>query len=310
MKTRKSFFNILFGLIFLSGCGSPGYDSLGRANSLQISAVLDGAVESLNKGDCTGAFSLLLPFYNSSNSTNDIRMMTASTYGCQAKLKVLNVALDLSKLNVSIAGFWGFAVQEFPSVSSPDDGVPTAAEAGIDAAISAMNLGVSVTGSNFINTGGNNPGALRVTDRIGSANTYLPFLSMALIGSLLNRNGAPNASYQRTQAIPWLTASSTSGDGCALASATLYFYDGVSYLASASTGSLSQVYSGLGTLFSTALDAACAFGCATCGGSVSCSSCPQTLRDRTSCTGSSTDVNSCAAAGINRFINITWAGTP
>ncbi len=56
------------------------------------------------------------------------------------------------------------------------------------------------------------------------------------------------------------------------------------------------------------LDEACALGCSIiCAGSVSCSSCPMTLRNRGSCVSSGPDINACAAAGLTTAINVAWA---
>ncbi len=315
-KTSLKRFSLasLMGLTLFLGCGSPGFDSAGKPNSLEIAAVLGDATSSLNRQDCSGAFSFLLPIYNSAHSTNDIRLLTAATYGCSAKLNILGVVASLGKMvgQLQGAGFWQFLVQTFPSTASPDDGIPEAAEGGIDAASSAINLGSLVSSQTFTNSTGYNPGAFKSTDRIGESNTYLAFLSMTLMGSLLSRYTLPNALHQPTVAIPWKTATHTPGNGCAMASATLFFNDGMTYLASVTPAGtpLAQVYSDMSLIFTTALDAACAAGCGLSGGNVSCTSCPLNLRDRTSCTGVVTDVNSWAAAGINEWVSLTWTGVP
>ncbi len=239
--------------------------------------------------------------------------MMAAAYGCDANLEVLSVVMGLTTFggNLGGAGFWEFLVKEFPSTASPDDRIPQAAENGIDAVRSAVNLGAVIAPSDYINSTSYNPEVLLVSDRISNANTYLTFLSMALMGSLMNRYGAPDSNYDRTAALPWLTAATTPGDGCAMAAATLDFFDGVTYLASVAPASTAHIFSKISTLLTAGLDVACALGCSViCAGNVTCTSCPLSLRNRASCTGSTSDINSCAAAGLNNFINTSWTGTP
>ncbi len=314
MKKKLVSFISLLALGLTTSCESPGFEaSQTTANSLQISSAIDRTNAYLNRGDCAGALQIIQPLYSSLNTNNAIRLVTASTYGCFADLKVFTVALGLSSFsgNLGGAGFWEFLVQEFPSTSSPDDRKPVAAENGIDAVISAVNPGVVAAASDFINSTSYNPGALVVADRVNDANTYLTFLSMALMGSLLSRYGNPDSSNHRTSALPWRTAPTTPGDGCALASATLHFYDGVTFLSSIAPSNMAAVYSSMSTMLAAGLDGACSLGCTLiCAGASTCTTCPLSLRDRTSCTGLTSDVNSCAAAGINTFINASWTGTP
>lgn len=161
-----------------------------------------------------------------------------------------------------------------------------------------------------VNSTSNNPGSLLYTDRTTDANSYLLFMSMSLMGSLQNRYGSPSANYHKSTSLPWTTAPNTLGDGCAFASALLNYKDAITAVSTESSASIAAVYTKIGTFLSLSVDTACSAGCTLCGGSVSCTSCPFSLRDRASCTGLVTDVNSCAAAGIAIFVNSSWPGPP
>lgn len=202
---------------------------------------------------------------------------------------------------------------EFPSTTVPvDDKVPQSAELGIDAVMSMIQPGIVLIPGDLINTSTNNPGSLLYSDRLDNGNIFLTFLSMALMGSLENRYGVPSANYHKSVALPWTSATAVTSDGCAFASGVLNFADSLSFLEafSSSSSAITSKLSDLQIFLSEGLDAACQLGCTTCGGAVSCSSCPLSLRNRNSCTGVSTDVNSCAAAGLVTFVNSTWAGPP
>jgi hypothetical protein len=296
--------------LFLIACGSPGYDSTNTvANSILINGYVDEVNADLSNKSCTTALSVIYPLYNSSNTTNDVRMATAASYGCSATVDVFQIISDLtSASNLNGSGLWKFLVKEFPSKSSPDDKIPTTAAYGIDAVMSAIKTGTTIVSADEINSTTHNPGSILLTDRIQDANSYLTFLAMAQMGSLLYRNGVPNTStYVKTVSLPWLTAATVKGDGCAFTSGLLNLIDGldsiVSYVPSSSKSSFQSIISYL----SSSTDAACAVGCTViCAGSVSCSRCPTTLRNRNSCTGLTTDVNSCAAAGLAYFVNESW----
>jgi len=132
------------------------------------------------------------------------------------------------------------------------------------------------------------------------------FLSMALMGSLGYRYGLPDSSGNKTVNLPWSDVTKTNGDGCTYASAFLNFKDSIGFLSLKSSGSLQTLYQSINQFIGLALDQACSFGCLSCG--VSCTSCPIQLRNRTLCTGVSTDIYSCAASGIAHFVNQVWIG--
>ena len=243
-------------------------------------------------------------------------MATAATYGCFAGVRLLNVVEDLISFDGDLAGsgFWEFLAQEFPSVSTPfDDKKPQSAMNGLDALMSVLLPGIVTIPSLMINSTSFNPGSLLTQDRTADSNSYLIFLSMGLLGSLESRYGLPTSNYHKSIDLPWATAENTVGDGCAFASGLLNLYDGLTYVGNNSAPSVAEIYQTIASFLSDGLDASCTIGCQTCaalGASVSCTSCPTTLKNRDSCTGAITDVNSCAAAGIVMFVNATWSGPP
>jgi hypothetical protein len=222
----------------------------------------------LNSLNCTGAYGAIYPLYNSTNSNNNVRLAMAATYGCYATVDLLQIISDLEASGGDLGGsaFWQFLVTEFPSVASPtDDKIPQSAEYGTDAAQAIIVPGVIVNSTDLIHTTSNNPGSLLYTDRENDANTYLTFISIALMGSLLNRYGAPTSNHHKSVNLPWTTAAATPGDGCAFASGLLNFYDGLTLLESSSTGSAKTAYSSIQSYLMGALATACSQGCTACG---------------------------------------------
>jgi hypothetical protein len=296
----------------MGACTGAGYStSEGTvANTLEKQAAIAAVNLALSTSDCTTALTRILPLYNSTNTDNDIRNATAAAYGCQANINFFKLLGDFTSFggDFSGSGFWEFMTYEFPSTSSPDDRRPIAAEYGIDALFSILNPGTILIPSLTVNSSTDNPGSMLVDDRSSDSNAYLTFMSMALMGSLQSRYGLPGSDHKQTVALPWSVSTNTKGDGCAFVSGLLNFYDGLTYIQQSAPSNIASIYSEIATLLNGGLSAACQAGCMLCGGSVSCTECPTTLRDRSSCTGLATDVNSCAAAGVINFVNTSWDG--
>lgn len=233
-----------------------------------------------------------------------------ATYGCYTGLKVFSLLGDLIAFpgEVGGAGLWEFLAQEFPSTST--DSILQSAKNGSDAMLASVKDATIISDSYEVNSDTYNPGSLLYLDRVDDANTYLTLLSMAVVGSLENRYGAPSPNYHKSVPLPWTTAALTEGDGCAFAAALLNMSDGFAFLGSRTSSGVGEAYTQVHTFLNLALDTACAAGCTACGGGVSCTSCPYSLRDRSTCTGVNTDTNSCATAGIITFVNASWAGPP
>ncbi len=313
-KLRVNIVVILLCICFV-GCSVAGYDSTNpKANSLAISAVVDEVNSDLTTQNCSAALAAVQPLFNSSNSINSVRLAMASTYGCYSKINVFTVMSDLVNFggDLGASGFWEFMAKEFASTSTPvDDKIPQAAEAGTDAIMSVLNPGTFLIAADTINATTNNPGSILAADRTNDANAYLTFMSMALIGSLESRNANPiSGTFHKSNSLPWTSAALMSGDGCAFASAVLNFFDGLQYIISAAPSAVAAKFSAT-SVISLSLAQACNFGCNVCSGSNCTGSiCPITLRSRSSCTGTVTDQNSCAAAAIISFVNLVWTTGP
>ncbi len=339
----------LFKFVFLSGlllpavaCTGPGFDTTAGtvANSLQINSSIEAVNVFLSTGKCSNAISTIYPLYNSINSNNSIRFATASAYGCSAHINLLNNINGLLTFQSdSVLGLlFEFAANQFPSVANPDDKIPQAAENGTDAVQAIIQSGTVLVTAYTVNSTSNNPISLLSGDRLNDANSYLTFLSLALMGSLENRYATPSASnfYHKSNNLPWTTAATAIGDGCAYASAVLNYFDGIDFVQSVAPPSVASIYSNIQAL-EPQLNYGCCLGLQTCGFAGSCGAsipcnltggtcstctscancpslclkCPTTLRSRASCTGLVTDQNSCAAAGLVSQINdVLWSGPP
>jgi hypothetical protein len=310
----RNLYLIVFAITqMLLGCGVPSYESA-ATGSKNLSVVIDQVNADLTRRDCAAAISRIEPIFQSEDSNNEVRQATAGAYGCFTGLDMFDILSDLVNFqgNLAGSGFFEFSVRKFPSTASPDDRIPQAAKNGMDATLSILKPGTILLPAYLITTDANNTQSILAADRVDDANSYLPFISMALLGSLLYRYGQPFPNYHKSTTLPWITPTTVTVDGCAVASAIVNFNDGLRFISTNAAESVRKVYTDMRTLFEASMDTACSQGCATvCGDASLCTSCPTTLRNRNSCTFLATDPNSCAAAGLtNFFINAIWSGPP
>jgi hypothetical protein len=312
-------------MLALTGCGAPNPDGSSETGKRQI---IDQANKALTDADCATALELLLPVYNSVDSDNEIRMMTASAYACWANINYFKLIGDMVSNVTTLggSGFWTFSSSLFPSTIGKDH-VAEGALLSQDALLATLKSGIPILPSGAINAGGYNEGSVYTFDRTDDSNLYLIFTSLAGIGSLQNRYGNPDSSFHPQQALPWKTAATVTTDGCGYASSVLNFVDAIQAMQNSVPSNLQSSLNVIYTTFSTALNVACDYGCkgttpgvnpvlnfkngwtaSGCAIAAGCGSCPSTLRNRGSCTAQTTDANSCAAAGIVNFINNSAAG--
>jgi hypothetical protein len=312
----RNVFVALF-LIVTSSCGTTPTDG---STPLSVQAQIDAANIALTQGNCNAAYVALYPVYNSQYTSNDVRTIMSSVYACSAGINLISLINSIAQNSsvLSGSGFWALLAELFPSTFT--DVVPESAEYATDAIFATLYPGQIVSAANTTNAGTYNPGSVIAANRIPDANSYLTFVSMAAIGGLENRYGLPTApTYNKTQNLPWVTASTSGmkGDGCGFSASILNFFDGIEAIGNnlsgnSLTSNLNTVYS----TFNTILNAACALGCqglpapydlsfaSGCSFTAAqCSACPLTLRNRASCSGQTSDMNSCAAAGLIDFIN-------
>lgn len=317
---------ILIGILWLTGCGAPTPDPTSADGIQQI---LDGVDVDLTNQDCTGALNLILPVYNSANTSNAVRMETAAAYGCSAGINFFGLTQSLTS-NISQLTppyFWALMVQFFPSQSGQDHKME-AAFYGTDALQAVLNSGVIILPADEVNAGTNNVGSVFPSDRTLNSNLYLMYMAMAAIGTAESRYGTNNggATTARANLLPWTTAAAVDANGCALAASVLNFLDAFGAAGSVLPGTVSTAFGDVQSELLAGLGDACSYGCnntvpadpinnpnhtwvsAACAAASPCSTCPNTLRDRSSCTGQASDVNSCAAAGLINFINSSALG--
>lgn len=285
----------------VQGCAAANYDP---TTALGKQALLDSAQLQLNQSDCSGAVATLSPLFNSINTDNSVRMMMASAYGCAAGINIFKFIGDIAQTPTGIAppGMWAFLATEFPSTTADD--AAEGAQAGEDALASVIAPGTVVLLNEEFNTTTFNPGAYDPNSRLSNANAYLFFMSMAAIGTLENRDGSGNQ-------LPWTSATAVDDDGCAYGSAIVNYADALAALAGTLPGSLGTSINSALSLVQQAVGDGCAAGCLLCGLGTSCpgtliGGCPMTLRYRASCTGTATDPNSCAVAGLVTAVNSQW----
>jgi len=290
---------VFVSFLFLSACGTADskLETYYKVNKL------------LTEGKCSEAIALIDPIFNSKDSDNTGRLLRASAYGCKAGVDFFgNLTSLTSNTNaISAAQFWGFTAKTWPSYLTTDQKVESATIA-MDTLHTVLKTSAAVSTANALFTGSNNPGSILATDREDDANLLMVFVSMALIGELNTRYGNPDALFNQTTNLPWTTANAatnTSSIGCAYGAALTNLFDAAEAVKNSISGSAATAFNSILAL-KPGLDAACNAGCVVCGGGVACNACPTTLKNRQSCTTLTTDVNSCASAGLATSVNASW----
>ncbi len=302
MRTRKSLRSgrtgaftswACFLLLGLSACQVPG-DSPGNVASGKAGAITL-INRSLNSGDCSSAITRVEALYNSPESDHQVRRLRAASHGCRAGLGFFEKLEALANADLMTNGPWRELTLMFPS--SLGDNRAESTFFASDALQAWLEPDVVVFNPYRLSFDPYNPGSLRTADLQLDANIYLVLVSMATIGTLHNRYGAPNGVGAPTTTLPWSTLSRMDEEGCGYVSAILNLKDSLLEVGA----SISQLSNSLTSIVTASMgfDAACQAGCAACG--LSCSACPATLRHRSVCTRdlpTTLDVEACAAAGL------------
>ena len=268
----------------------------------------------LTVGDCNTAINLSTQLYNSQYSDNDIRMLYASSQGCNIGIQLPTLITELSSADFSsVDSIFKSLVRIFPSRTALDSRFQSA-EYAQDALQAMLNPGAVIAASDTIYPGSYNPGSVWTRDRTDDSNDYLVFLSMAAIGTGLNRwgfNASDNPAalgYAKTLSLPWTTWQTIQSDrttnGCGIASALLNMFDAITAL-SASGGSTAATLENITTEMEAGIDAAGALNCTNDGFSATdCNNAVIRLRFRNSCLESEPIAS--VAAGIIQAINAGW----
>ncbi|MCM0606439.1 MAG: hypothetical protein KA715_10145 [Xanthomonadaceae bacterium] len=305
-------------------------------------AAIFNANQAMSKGDCNTAISLIDPYYNSSQSDNTVRRVRATAYACAANMGFFRTIDALSTNNIVESALWRTLTQTFPSSILTDRRM----EAGWIATETLMTWlkpNRIIPAEYAVPTGAFNPGSIYPADRDDNANTLMVFVAMSLIGSTQYRYGKLEAqsyaaTYNKLQALPWVTADSVSKDtaGCAYAGAIMNMFDAIEAISSFSSPTISGAFSQI-TLLKDFFDDACNDACRglNAGASASgldysangctmtaaeaaslCTDCPVKLRHRSMCADTSVTIDknatACAASGIVIMMNdnpiLGWPG--
>jgi hypothetical protein len=174
---------------------------------------------------------------------------------------------------------------------------------------------------------GFNPGSTQLSDRQEIAIFYQIFISMAAVGSMEVRYGAPDSTtFARTKTLGdvsgsgdgWTVLENVDEAACGFASESVKLIDSINQSADFLPSDVQSTLSAIASLYGSALDTACNAGCTgavtgcgfsagECRGS-STSPCLEALRNRALCKtiDDSTlldDKARCAAAGIAQFMS-------
>lgn len=313
-----------------SGCSAASYDTDAGADK---AAILEQVHNYLTEGKCGDAITAIDPLYESKQVDNDVRMARASAYACAAGLPNFFAKLGellLNAENLIGPGFWNAMTEMFYNSNQDSlDSRITAGAKSTEALLAALEDGKVVAYGNYLDDD-RNPRSLLHSDRTADSNAYLMFVSMAMIGNMQSRYGAPDSStFARGQTMGetaskpegWTKAENVDFYACLYASSLLNLFDAMSATGSSLSGPIASAMGQVGTIFADQLGEACNAGCRgealhfinydtgcafadnDCTGS-SGRRCPAELRNPASCTGKTDDRASCAAAGLATYISM------
>lgn len=289
--------------MLLSACVIPGDEPGDLASK---AATISRVNAALNAGDCSSAIQEVEGLYNSAASDDEVRRLRASAHGCRFGLGFLEKIEDLASADLATHGPWRAITLLFPSAAG--DNRAESSFFATDALQAWLKPDVVVMNPLRIDLDPYNPGSMRVADHTVDANIYLVLTSMATIGTLHNRYGAPNALGAPTRALPWSGLQRVDQEGCGYVSAILMMNEALTEVG-AEVSQLSGLVSAM-AVASAGFNNACRAGCTACG--ISCTVCPPTLRHRSACDRALTttkDLEACAAAGlVNSFMNNAVVG--
>jgi hypothetical protein len=293
----------------------------------------------LNSSNCASALEKSELLFDSKYTSNEVRMLHASSYGCIASVQLLALITAISSENFTFTApagarlypyfsYFDTIAEVFASNASTDAKVQSLWKMQ-DVLQSVLNPGAVIADfdQNVLNA--YNTGSMLFRDRTDDANTLLMFSSMALMGSLLSRYGNPVAgTYKqgRRLASTWSNESDIKIDpsktACSIASSVLNMYDGISVMSVVSSGSLSTALTAFNLVLDTMIQSGkqrCENGqttlyqeaaSGTTYGSTRCNNAVQRLRYRNACYETDKDPNPVAAYafGIMTAIDGSWEG--
>ncbi len=305
--------------LFLAACSGKKYGCDSDEGRTAIVADVDKA---LSSQQCAGALALIETYYARAGcGTDEIRQARAAANACAANINFFGLLTDLSESNILGNELWVTLTRLFPSTLT--DQQVTAGQNALDALFAIRIPGVLTPPEYLVNATSEHPRSMVAAHRTKDSNLYAMMVSMSLIGSLQNRYGAPTGTYNQGQKLGftvanplgWELPAAVDVNACSYAGSVLTLFDSISQVSDTIGSSLGGPVGGAlttaSTLFTGVLNMACDAGCQACGlAAGACDPCPTTLRNRFSCTGLVTDVNTCAATGIAQFMNSGPLGWP
>jgi hypothetical protein len=256
LRIRVFGFVSILSLFFLVSCGNRFDLSKERGRQARI----DDANFHLSHGDCALAMAAIDPLYNSVHVNDEVRIIKSSAYACYAGFNLLTMASNLS----GATNYFKALAKSMSNVAG--DGARTYMYQAIDV---LTNAGVNMNAS----------------QRSTAVNTYMVFVQMATVSTILRNYGAPTADGTQVTEIGYVNAPNNMSnlDGCAMASALAIMTDSYSSSSLADADSAAVV-----AAFNTA-----------CGGS-----CAAVNKNRTVCDG--VNAASLAAAIVVDSVDASW----
>lgn len=256
-------FLLFFLFTFLVACGNRFDLSKERGRQARI----DEANYFLSQENCGAAIEAINPLYGSAHVTDEVRIIRASAEVCYANFRLLTMAS-------SIAGASNFFLGMAKSLSTQ----------------SGANAQSVFYGATDIMT--RSGAAMAASSRTTRENTFMVFLQMGVISSILRNYGGPDATGAQTADLVYSAVANPAGemanaDACALTAAFAILSDSFAG-SSLNDGDTSSLNNSLNTV------------CAAAG----FSSCSDMNKNRSLCDG--TNTNSQTAQLVVTAVNAAW----
>ncbi len=312
-QSKRSFVTLLLVVLSaLSSCAKAPYNINDPRSRREM--IIDTQL-ALTTNDCVSAIEISKLLYYSKYSDNEIRMLYASAQACNAGVILYDVLDELLLADLSNADtIFRSLVRIFPSRTSTDSRFQSAVYSVLSLQ-TILKTGVVVGVADSIKDGEFNPGSLLTRDRTSDANTFLVFISMASIGTALNRYGfnsnddPATLNYAQQVNLPWTTRVLVQGDttnaACDIASGFLNMTDSINAVVALMDGSTASVLSSINSILVPAITLAMNNRCTADGGTaLQCSVAQARLRYRGACQENAFSASS--AAGVIEGINAGW----
>lgn len=266
LSVRRVFiFFFLATFLVIAACGNRFDLSKERGRRARI----DEANFFLSQGNCGAAAEAINPLYGSEHVDDEVRIIKASAYACEGGFKMFT-------LLTNIAGASNFFTGMVKSLSTSSG---------------ANGQSVFYAASDVITQ---NTAKLSADQRTTRENSFMVFLQMGVISSILRNYGAPDTNGGQTVGLVYQAGASPAGemadvDACALTAAFSILSDSYSH-SSLSDGDTASLSSSLNSICTAA----------------GLSSCAALNKNRSLCTGGGADQPSINAQAIVGGVDGAW----